>query len=35
MINKNLLDELNRLGFGADVDALESHVESLQNAAEW
>ena len=33
MINKNLLDELNRLGFGADVDALESHVESLQNAA--
>jgi DNA ligase (NAD+) len=33
MINKNLLDELNRLGFGADVDALESYVASLQDAA--
>lgn len=33
MINKNLMDELNRLGFGADVDALESYVASLQDAA--
>ncbi len=33
MINKNLLDELNKLGFGADVNALESYIDSLQNAA--
>ena len=33
MINKNTMDELEALGFGADVDALESYVELLQNAA--
>ncbi len=33
MINKNTMDELNRLGFGADIDALESYVASLQDAA--
>lgn len=33
MVNKNLMDELDRLGFGADVDALESHVALLQEAA--
>lgn len=32
MINNNLMDELNRLGFGADIDALESYVISLQEA---
>ena len=26
MINNNILDELNRLGIGADVDALESYI---------
>ena len=33
MINKNIMDELNRLGFGADVDALETYVLNLQDAA--
>lgn len=33
MINKDTMNELDRLGFGADVDALESYVELLQNAA--
>ncbi len=33
MINASTLDELNRMGFGADIDSLESYVESLQNAA--
>lgn len=33
MINENLLDKLNNLGFGADVDALENHVALLQDAA--
>ena len=33
MINQNTLDQLEKLGFGSDVDALESYVESLQDAA--
>lgn len=33
MINANLLDTLNSLGFGADIDALENHVALLQDAA--
>lgn len=33
MINNNVLDQLNKLGFGSDVDALESYVASLQDAA--
>lgn len=33
MINKNLMDELDRLGFGADVDTLETYVINLQDAA--
>lgn len=33
MINQNLLDKLDSLGFGADVDALENHVAILQDAA--
>lgn len=33
MINVNLMDQLEALGFGADVDALESHVSLLQDAA--
>lgn len=33
MINKSILDDLDRLGFGADVDAFESYIESLQEAA--
>lgn len=33
MININTMDELNRLGFGADVDALESYVAELQESA--
>lgn len=33
MVNENLLNELNALGFGADVDALESYVATLQDAA--
>lgn len=32
MINNNLMDELNRLGFGADIDALELYVVALQDA---
>ena len=32
MVNRNLMDELNNLGFGADVDALETYVINLQNA---
>lgn len=33
MVNQNLMDQLERLGFGADVDALESYVATLQDAA--
>lgn len=33
MVNKDILEELERLGFGADVDALESYVGELQDAA--
>lgn len=33
MVNNNTMDELNKLGFGADIDALESYVASLQDAA--
>lgn len=33
MINKNLLNKLDELGFGSDVDKLESYVASLQDAA--
>ena len=33
MINSGLMDKLESLGFGADVDALESYVASLQDAA--
>lgn len=33
MINSNVMNELEKLGFGADIDALESYVESLQDAA--
>lgn len=33
MVNSNLMAELERLGFGADVDALESYVATLQDAA--
>lgn len=33
MLNKNIMDELDRLGFGADIDALECYVEQLQDAA--
>ena len=33
MVNNNTMEELNRLGFGADIDALESYVEKLQDAA--
>lgn len=33
MINKDTIDELNKLGFGADIDSLESYIESLQEAA--
>lgn len=32
MINKNTLDLLNKLGFGADVDALELYVGTLNNS---
>ena len=32
MINKDILDELDRLGFGADVDALETYIAKLQDA---
>lgn len=33
MINQSLLDKLDSLGFGADIDALENHVALLQDAA--
>ena len=33
MVNNDTLAELEKLGFGADVDALESHVGTLQDAA--
>lgn len=33
MVNRNTLNELERLGFGADIDALESYVATLQDAA--
>lgn len=33
MVNSSLMDKLDSLGFGADVDALESYVASLQDAA--
>lgn len=32
VINSSTLDELEKLGFGADVDSFESHIESLQEA---
>ena len=33
MVNLNTMAELEKLGFGADVDALESYVATLQDAA--
>lgn len=33
MITQNTMNELERLGFGADVDALETYVAKLQEAA--
>lgn len=33
MINPNTLEQLEKLGFGSDVDALEAYVASLQDAA--
>lgn len=33
MVNSNTMAELERLGFGSDVDALESYVSTLQDAA--
>lgn len=33
MINKSKMDLLDSLGFGADIDALEDYVETLQDAA--
>lgn len=33
MINANTMEELEKLGFGSDVDALESYIASLQEAA--
>ena len=33
MINENLMDKLNELGFGTDIDALEEYVAHLQDAA--
>ena len=32
MINRNLLDKLNRLGFGCDADYFENYVYSLQES---
>lgn len=32
-MNANVFDELNRLGFGADIDAFEAYVAALQDAA--
>ena len=33
MVNTDTMAELERLGFGADIDALELYVEKLQDAA--
>jgi len=33
MVDKDTLEELERLGFGADVDKLESYIASLQDVA--
>lgn len=33
MVNSNTMAELEKLGFGADVDALETYVATLQDAA--
>lgn len=33
MVNSNTMAELEKLGFGADIDALESYVAELQDAA--
>ena len=33
MINNDLLEQLERLGFGSDIDALENRVAELQDAA--
>lgn len=33
MVNANTMAELEKLGFGADIDALESHVAMIQDAA--
>lgn len=33
MVNESLMNRLNSLGFGADIDALESYVATLQDAA--
>lgn len=33
MVNQNTMAELEKLGFGADIDALESYVAKLQDAA--
>lgn len=32
MVNKDLMELLDKLGFGADIDALENYVSDLQNA---
>ena len=32
MINKNTLDKLNRLGFGADVDSLETYISLIETS---
>lgn len=33
MVNPNTMEQLEKLGFGSDIDALESYVASLQDAA--
>lgn len=33
MVNSNTLEQLEKFGFGSDIDALESYVASLQDAA--
>lgn len=33
MVNRDSLEKLNELGFGADIDALESYVQMLRDAA--
>ena len=33
MVGQNTMDRLNELGFGADIDSLETYVEKLQDAA--